>query len=163
MKSVRHMLTALFVALTFHASAQQPRQLPPFRFFRLDSAPFTGQDLQKGRTSVFILFDSGCDHCQKEIPAIGKQFGQLGGCSFYFVSFDEPAQITAFMKTYGKDFYGKKNVVMLRDRNREFLPTFFPEKFPAVFMYAPAGQLIYYRSGNQDVRSMIRAAGSVRK
>ncbi|HEY1007724.1 MAG TPA: redoxin domain-containing protein [Sphingobacteriaceae bacterium] len=158
MKPVRLILSALILMLGLGAMAQQPKQLPAFRFFRLDSKAFTNQDIQKGRTSVFILFDSGCDHCQKEIPKIGKQFDQLAGCSFYFVSFNESDQISAFMRTYGKDFYGKNNVVVLRDRNREFLPTFFPERFPAVFMYTSAGALTYYRSGNQDVASMVRSA-----
>lgn len=146
--------------LASSAMAQQPRQLPPFTFLQLDSKPFTEKNLQKGRTSVFVLFDSGCDHCQKEIPSIGKKYNQLVNCSFYFVSFNEVNQISDFMKTYGKDFQGKKNVVVLRDSNRQFLPTFFPEKFPAVFMYNLKGNLVYYKSGNQDHNSMIRAANA---
>lgn len=159
MKSVRLILSGLVLLFSMQAMAQQPKQLPAFKFFRLDSGPFTNQDLQKGRTSVFVLFDSGCEHCQKEIPKMGKAFDQFTGCSFYFVSFNETDQISAFMRTYGKDFYGKKNVVILKDKNREFLPTFFPERFPAVFMYTAAGNLVYYRSGNQDVSSMVRSAG----
>jgi thiol-disulfide isomerase/thioredoxin len=159
MRHSRVFLTALFLVIqAFQLRAQQPRKLPPFSFFRLDSRPFNQQNIQKDRTSVFILFDSGCDHCQKEIPSIGKQYTQLVNCTFYFVSFNETKQISDFMKTYGKDFYEKKNVVVLRDSNRQFLPTFFPEKFPAVFMYTPKGDLSYYRSGNQDVNSMVRAA-----
>lgn len=159
MRSVQFMMAGMVLfLLAFSAQAQQPRQLPAFTFFQLNSKTFTEKNLLKGRTSVFVLFDSGCDHCQKEIPAIGRKYSQLVNCSFYFVSFNEAGQISDFMKTYGKDFHGKKNVVVLRDSNRQFLPTFFPEKFPAVYMYNPKGILIYYKSGNQDLNSMIRAA-----
>jgi len=161
MRSVQLMGVVIFLfVLAFSAKAQQPRQLPAFTFFQLDSKPFTEKNLQKGRTSVFVLFDSGCDHCQKEIPTIGKNYSRLVNCTFYFVSFNEPSQISGFMKTYGKDFQDKKNVVVLRDSNRQFLPTFFPEKFPAVFMYNKKGNLVYYKSGNQDVNSMVRAASA---
>lgn len=159
MTAFRYFLSVLaLVIFSLPGAAQhQPKQLPDFKFFRLDSKPFTRADIQKGKTSVFILFDSGCDHCQKEIPSIGKQYVEFENCAFYFVSFNQPSQIESFMKVYGKDFYGKKNVVSLQDSHRQFLPTFFPEKFPAVFIYSSKGNLSYYKSGNQDVSSMVRA------
>lgn len=152
------LVLALMVLALPGLAQHQPKQLPDFKFFRLDSKPFTRADLQKGKTSVFILFDSGCDHCHKEIPLIGKQYQELENCFFYFVSFNQPDQIESFMKVYGKEFYGKKNVITLQDNNRVFLPAFFPDRFPAVYMYSPQGNLSYYKSGSQDVGSMVRAA-----
>ncbi|WP_374165206.1 peroxiredoxin family protein [Arcticibacter sp. MXS-1] len=131
--------------------------LPDFTFQTLDSRLFSKKDIAKNRTSVIILFDVTCSHCQHEIQELGKRYGEFKQASFYLVSMDLKPAIIRFMSSYGKGLSGKPNVTVLHDYKPEFVQKFMPDKYPAMYIYSEKGELIKYLSGQKDVREIINA------
>lgn len=131
--------------------------IPEFTFQTLDNRDFSKKDLVKNRKVVFILFDVTCNHCQHEIEGIGKKYEEFKHVSIYLVSMDTKPAIMKFMSTYGKDLYGKPNVTVLHDYRPEFVQKFYPDKFPAMFIYSDKGALSKYMSGQKDIREVIKA------
>lgn len=76
------------------------------------------------------------------------------------VSMDEAPAIKKFMNSYGKLLNNKKNVTLLQDKDRQFIPRFMPTRYPAIFIYSPQGKLIKYFSGEIDIKEIIKAANS---
>ncbi|MBE7177444.1 MAG: redoxin domain-containing protein [Mucilaginibacter polytrichastri] len=161
---MKHLL--LYVLMPFSllifscgAQAQKPAAtVPLFTFYQLDGKPFSKANLITDQNSLFIFFDVSCEHCQRMITEINKKYTMFKNAHFYFVSMYEPDQIRGFMTVYAKTMYGKKNVTLLQDRNREFIPKFMPEKYPATYVYSPKGNLVRYFSGEQKVDDLIVAA-----
>lgn len=170
---VRRFLTGLVVLLpllfTFCTQAQvgqatqaeagKTGKIPEgFKFFRLsDSTAFTNTDLEKGRKSLIVFFDATCTHCQDEVRAIGKRYADFRNVHIYLVTMDEKKQATRFMTTFGKDIYGKKLVTVLLDPDKQFLPLFAPEKFPALYVYSKDGQLTWQKNGEQPIEDIVKA------
>lgn len=63
------------------ALAKQPRPLPALKFSAPDGSP-TGLDAFKGKTVLFNLWATWCVPCRKEMPALDRLQGLLGGPSF---------------------------------------------------------------------------------
>ncbi|MXV51118.1 redoxin domain-containing protein [Pedobacter sp. HMF7647] len=135
----------------------QPPTIPDFSFKTLNDKPFTRADIKSGKKSMIILFDTSCEHCQHEMKDIGNRFTDFKNVNFYLVSMDGKTEIVKFMESYGKKLYGQKNVTVLTDSLRQFIPTFQPTKFPAMYAYAANGSLIEYFSGQHDVNDIIKA------
>ncbi|PWG80236.1 peroxiredoxin family protein [Pararcticibacter amylolyticus] len=152
-------LLLAFVAILSGARAQtKPAPfIPEFTFQRLDNRDFSKKDLVKNRKVVFILFDVTCNHCQHEIEGIGKKYEEFKHVAIYLVSMDTKPAIMKFMSTYGKNLYGKPNVTVLHDYRPEFVQKFYPDKFPAMFIYSDKGALSKYMSGQKDIKEVIKA------
>jgi hypothetical protein len=154
------LLSLIFVLFATVSSQSQPRKgapMPDFKFYKLNSAPFTRNDVPAGKKSIIILFDSTCDHCQQEIKDIGSRYSDFKNTNFYLVSFDVKPQIDKFMSTFGKVLNGKPNVVVLRDVGYDFVPKFQPTKFPAMYIFSEKKQLIEYIAGQKDVAYILAA------
>jgi cytochrome oxidase Cu insertion factor (SCO1/SenC/PrrC family) len=147
-----------FLALTINNFAQVPAPtVPNFIFYKLDGTPFSKNNLSKVTKNIIVFFDVTCSHCQKEIEGIGKNYKEFNGVSFYMVSLDESEAIKKFMSSYGRHLYNKRNVNLLQDKDKMFIPLFAPTKYPAVFLYSPQGTLIQYFGGETKVKDLIKA------
>lgn len=153
---------AMLLLLLFFAGvtqAQKPASsVPLFTFYKLDGKPFGKANILPNKNSLFIFFDVGCDHCQRLMAEVNKKYNRFKKVQFYLISMYEPEQIKSFMTRYCPDMNGKANVLLLQDKNREFIPKFNPEKYPAVYVYSPAGKIIHYFSGEGKVDDLIAAA-----
>ena len=144
--------------LLFEASGQTPSAtIPDFTFYQLNGTPFTKSQITGNTKVLFIFFDISCKHCQKEVEEIGKNYKEFSRMSLYMVSLDEPAHISAFMDKYGKRLKDKKNVTLLHDKDRVFIPKFSPTKYPALFIYSAKGKLIQYFGGEIKIKELIKA------
>ena len=155
---------SLFLILLLSTAADkvfsQASSIPEFTFYRLDGTKFRQGDVQNKSNSIFIFFDVTCSHCQKETEHIGNNYAKLKNAVFYMVSMDEIPAIKKFMASYGKLLNNKKNVTLLQDKDRQFIPRFMPTRYPAIFIYSPQGKLIKYFSGEIDIKEIIKAANS---
>lgn len=150
-------LLAGLPAMTRTANAQRaPYVIPEFSFFRLDDdAPFTREDLEKGKQTVFIFFSTTCDHCQRETEAISKNFGDFSQASLYFVSKDSKSDIRKYMDTYGKTLWDQPSVTVLYDPRSEFVLKFNPSKYPSIYVYTPTRQLVKHFDGETPIAEII--------
>lgn len=154
-------IICFFVGMTIktvNAQYQPAGIIPEFTFQSLDGRLFSKKDLAHNRKMIFILFDVTCSHCQHEMEALGKHYDDFKNVAFYMVSMDTQSAIIQFMKSYGKQLYGKPNVKVLQDYKPEFVQKFMPDKYPAIFVYSERGALIKYLSGQKDVMEIVKAA-----
>lgn len=152
-----------------HHGSQDPTQMmpptvkeavlsiPAFKFYKVKSGiGFTNEDITPGRNTVFVLFDPNCGHCQQEAGHMAKNYDKLKDINIYFVSMNDPALMTTFLDTFGKELSGKANVEVLYDRNQEFIQRFhIPKQFPANYVYGADGQLKTYWEGDKPVDFLI--------
>ena len=119
------------------------KQLPAFKFYKVKSGiGFTNDDISPNKNTAFILFDPNCGHCQEEAKHLAANYDKLKDVNLYFVSMNDPALMSSFLETFGKELSDKNNVEVLYDRNQEFIQKFhIPKQFPANYVYGADGQL----------------------
>ena len=118
-------------------AAQTPAtSIPPFTFFKLDNTVFTNSNLAVGKKIFFVFFDAGCEHCQRTTAKFNQQCSSLRNAAVYFVTLDTKEKIDRFMDKYGSNIRKEKNIVILQDRQFQFIPKFQPKKYPQSRMAA---------------------------
>jgi thiol-disulfide isomerase/thioredoxin len=133
-------------------SAQTPAAtIPDFKFFKSDKSSFTQQQLEKGKMIFFVFFDTECEHCQHAIGYINQHFKEFSKAAVYLITLDAPEKVTPFMARYGNGLMNKKNVILLRDINNEFLPKFRPRKYPSLFLYSAQKKLLLYDDEEENL------------
>ncbi|WP_437918823.1 redoxin domain-containing protein [Sphingobacterium sp. LRF_L2] len=127
--------------------------IPAFKFYKVKSGiGFTNADVPKNRTTVFILFDPNCSHCQHEAGLLGKNYAKIKDINLYFVSMNDPALMVSFLETFAKELVDKPNVEILYDRNQEFIQKFHvPSQFPANYVYDSNNKLKSNWDGEKDI------------
>lgn len=154
----RIILLAILIFSNLHVFAQKtPDSLPDFTFYKLDGTVFNRQQLIKGSHTIFILYDCGCEHCQRELIDIGKHYTEFRNVNFYLVTMDRKQEIDKFMLSYGRYLNGKPNVLLLQDKNMEFIPKFKPLRYPGIFVYSSAGKCLYSNSGTTPLKAIFEA------
>lgn len=149
------LILLFFVALS--SNAQQPTFLPLFKFFKLDGKAVSNVDISKTKKSLFILFDCTCEHCQREVKQLYTSYNQVKGINIYMVTLDESVSIQKFFGTYAPGLNLKPNVTVLQDKNKTFIPTFLPSKYPAMYLYAPSGKLLLANDGDGGIKKVLKA------
>lgn len=151
-------LLALMVFYSSSILAQKtPDSIPDFTFFKLDGTAFNRNQIVKGEHAIFILYDCGCEHCQHELIDIGKHYSSFKNVSFYLVTMDRKQEIEKFMLSYGRFLKDKPNVILLQDKNMEFIPKFKPLRYPGIFVYSSQGKCLYSNSGTTPLQAILSA------
>ncbi|TZF83153.1 redoxin domain-containing protein [Pedobacter sp. BS3] len=163
--SCKRLLSSAVVAFILLASCQrvksqqnnqtQPATMPEFLFSKMDGAPFRKENIATDKSNLIIFFDASCEHCQREVSAINKNLSSFKHVNFYMVSLDERPEMIKFMEKYGPELYRRKNVTLLWDKNRIFIPTFMPTRYPAMYLYSKNKELIKYWGGDKDMKELI--------
>lgn len=153
-----YLLSFLTTFLFFTAKAQTPDPvMPDFQFYKADGSIFTKAQINPGHKSLVVFFDATCSHCQKTVLQLSKRYAELTQLNIYLVSLDQHVTMNYFMSQYGKNLEGKKNVLLLEDRDHIFIPLFKPSKYPSLFLYSPKNQLSYYTSGDEKLPRLFEA------
>lgn len=131
--------------------------IPPFKFYKVKSGiGFTNNDIAPNRNTAFILFDPNCGHCQEETKHLAANYAKIKDVNLYFVSMNDPALMSSFLETFGKELSDKKNVEVLYDRNQEFIQNFhIPKQFPANYVYGADGVLKSNWEGAKPIDQVI--------
>ncbi len=153
-------VVCLFIVFGCNRAAKSQQnngaEMPDFKFYRLqDSAAFQKADVEKGKKSIMILFDTSCSHCQNQMDSISQHYDQFKAINFYLVSFDDKKEIVKFMRKYGSNLDGKDNVTVLQDSGHDFIPKFQPTKYPAMYVYSEKRSLIKYLAGEAKIKDLI--------
>lgn len=141
------------------SATEAASSIPDFTFYKVKSGiSYTKADIPENKNTVFLLFDPGCNHCQQETAALAKNYEKIKDVNILYVSMNDPALMTQFFSTFGKELEGKANVEMLWDRNQDFIQRFhIPDMFPANYVYGPDGQLKAYWEGEKSIDEIIAA------
>ena len=152
----------LFVSLS--VTAQKPAEtVPAFQFSTLSGAKFTNKDLAAKKLLFFCFFDVTCEHCRHAITTINKEYNQFKGTSIYLISLDNKDGVEAFLKTFGPQLTGKKNVTILHDSQNEFIYKFKPKKYPSLFLYSQNKTLMLYDDDEKSLNKFLEKIRSSAK
>jgi peroxiredoxin len=163
MKQKRFLSLLLSLLLLAAADAQTPaKKIPAFTFYKQDNSPFTTADLARNKKLFFVFFDTGCEHCQRSITALNRQYTALSAAAVYFITLDPKEKVDRFMQQYGSTVAKQPNVLLLQDKQFQFIPRFQPKKYPSMFLYASTNDLLLYDDREEAVPlflSMIKGKG----
>jgi len=145
------------------AAAQIPAEtVPDFTLYNFNQTTFTNKDLTPGKPLFFIFFDIGCDHCRHAVGYLSKHVQELNNAAVYIISMATPAKMTAFIKTYGNNLNGKKNIRFLVDMQNQFILRFKPKKYPSIFLYSAQKQLVMYDDEEKNMNKFLDKLKAIR-
>lgn len=154
-------LLLLTTLLTGALHAQTPaKKIPPFTFYQLDNTAFANSNLPKGKKILFVFFDTGCEHCQRSVARYNQHMAELRNAAVYFVTLDFKEKIDRFMDKYGSNIRKEGNVLILQDRQFQFISRFQPKKYPSMFLYSPQQQLLFYSDDETAVDTILKMVKS---
>ncbi len=156
---MKHFLFCLQLFVIQQVAAQTPaKTIPDFTFFTMGTNhPFTQNDLAKSKPIFFLFFDPDCEHCQKAVQQISKQYQSFKKTAVYLVSMEDHNKIVKFMDTFGKDLKNQPNLLVLEDKNIQFLARFKPVRYPSMFLYSPEKKLVDYEDNPESVFRLVNA------
>ncbi|MEO6328914.1 MAG: thioredoxin [Ginsengibacter sp.] len=107
--------------------------IPAFTIYKApDSSAFTREKLQK-KSTVFMIFDPGCDHCQHETDSIISHIKEFKKVQIVMVTYLPHADMVDFYRDYK---ISKYPVITMGSDPKFFFPTFFKfYNLPAIFVY----------------------------
>lgn len=143
------LVTVWLPAVVF--SQTPAREIPDFTFFTAEGNPFFSKQIPKDRPSVFSLFDVTCTHCKTTMKTLGERYADLQHVSLYLVTLDGRKEALDFVKKYAPQLVAKKNVTILIDLNKEFLPKFQPQQYPSVYVYNKYRRLELYEKDERKI------------
>jgi peroxiredoxin len=157
-------LFLLLVLVSLNVNAQIPAQtVPEFQFLRLNQKPYTNKDLPVGKMLFFVFFDPGCEHCQRTIGKMDKEYTSFAKAAMIMISMDSLTRINKFLDTYAKHIRVQKNVTILQDKRYQFITMFKPKRFPSMFLYSAKKQLIDYEDNEESLFRLINAINKTSK
>jgi peroxiredoxin len=121
-------------------SLSESKSMPPFEFYNiLDSATFTPQNLIKSQKTLFIYFNTNCDHCQQETEDLKKYMDYFEGVQIIMVSRQTRNEILAFYEKYQLFNYP---ITCLMDSQQKIHEWFQFDYIPMIRQYDKNRQLI---------------------
>jgi peroxiredoxin len=150
-------LLALAFFLILPGADAQVKALPEFTFKRMaDGADYARKDVPAGKKTLFLFFDTECPHCMRATSQYNQHTKEMAGATVLMVTMDTKDKVMTFLNTYGSNLYGKKNLTLLSDPNRQFISRFLPKKYPAMYLFNAKGELLLYSDEEKDVPQFIQ-------
>jgi thiol-disulfide isomerase/thioredoxin len=129
--------------------------LPAFKFYTLQNKPYTKDSLLQNQSTLFLFFNSTCEHCQYETEQILKVAGQLSNKNVLYISSQSIREIKAFDSIYHLTNY--PFIKLLRDSTNNFYKTFGTSMVPSSVIYNDKGMLMKTFKGEVKIEAIINA------
>jgi peroxiredoxin len=136
------------------AVAENIKTIPEFSYKTIEGNPFSKEDLKDNTPTVFVYFNSECEHCQSEAEQIRDNVEKFSNTQLVFISFEDPKKIMAFATQYKLIGYDK--VVFLCDSKVSFSTTFDVNSLPTVVIYDKNKKLIEKIKGQIKVENILK-------
>jgi thiol-disulfide isomerase/thioredoxin len=116
------------------------RQLPSFKFLKLDSVTYLyKQSLTPKKPTIFIVFNPDCSHCITETKRIVDSIKYLSKAQLVFLSIASLPEIKKFAAFYKLD--SLKNVIVCQDKQNYFGYFYRLKRVPFVALYNRKNEL----------------------
>ena len=133
-----------------HGMAGQ-NDFPAMTVTTLDGTQLNIKEL-KGKV-VLILFQTDCDHCQREATAIQQNISAFQSYSLYFITTTSREDIQAFANQYKLNDY--QNVHFGSTSNRSILDSFGPIDAPSLYIYSDQ-KLVKAFNGETNIIAILK-------
>jgi len=134
------------------AFQQEINELPYLNYQTLDGTPATTRALP-GK-SIIVLFNTDCDHCQREATAISEKSEAFKEYNLLFVAADSVQNIEAFSKNY--QLADKANVQFGQATYQDVFINFGSIPTPSIYIYSREKKLVKAFNGETPVEEIIK-------
>lgn len=134
--------------------AEKIKTIPAFSYKTINGKVFSNTNLKENIPTIFLYFNSECEHCQSEAEQIRDNVEKFANAQLVFISFEEPKKITAFATKYKLIGYDK--ITFLCDSKVSFSTTFDVKSLPTVVIYDKNKKLIVKIKGEVKVEAILK-------
>ena len=143
--------------LVFGASLQAQIYVPSFYFTDLEGNGFTNASLVQDKSTMIMLFDPYCDHCDQQAEWIAAAAEEMKHVQFVFVTIEpEKEPIEAFKKRH----FGEvdlPNLHFLQDLNFKFEDYFgYTNDAVNIYLYKPGKKQPKYFGKEQKAEVLLK-------
>jgi thiol-disulfide isomerase/thioredoxin len=137
---------------TGETSSQEINELPYLSYQTLQGEPASTRSLPG--SSILILFNTDCDHCQREAKEISEKIDAFKNYQLLFIAADTLDQIANFSKTY--NLADKPNVKFGRAEYQDVFINFGSIPTPSVYIYSRERKFVKSFLGETPVEELIK-------
>lgn len=130
---------------------KEVNELPYLTFKNLDGSAATTRDLPPA--SVLILFNTDCDHCQREAKSIHENLESFKEYTLQFIASDPEQSILQFAREYQLD--NQPNIRFGRAEGSDVYMNFGSIPTPAIYVYSKERKFIKSFLGETPVEQII--------
>jgi peroxiredoxin len=134
------------------APKEEINELPHLAYSTLKGEPSTTRSLPGG--SILILFNTDCDHCQREAQEIAEKSEAFKNYELLFIAADSVHHIENFAKAY--DLANKPNVKFGRAEYQDVYKNFGSISTPAIYIYNRERKFVRSFLGETPVEELIK-------
>lgn len=129
--------------------------IPTFTIYKApDSTAFTREDLKR-KSTVFIVFDPDCDHCQMETKAITSNIERFKKAQIIMVTYFPHKEMLKFYRKYKIANYP---IITMGSDPKFFFPIYYKVgNLPAIFVYDKNRKLKKSFAGTVSLEKIIEA------
>lgn len=133
-------------------SKPEVNELPYLTYQTLEGDTVSTRNLPGG--SILILFNTECDHCQREAKEISEKMDAFKTYELLFIAADSVHKIDNFSKTY--QLADKPNVKFGRAEYQDVFMNFGSIPTPSVYIYSRERKLVKSFLGETPVEELIK-------
>jgi thiol-disulfide isomerase/thioredoxin len=133
------------------AVKKEVNELPHLAFKNLDGSTATTRDLPPA--TVLILFNTDCDHCQREAKSIYENLDSFKGYTLQFIASDPEQNILQFAREYQLE--NQPNIRFGRAEGSDVYMNFGSIPTPAIYVYSKERRFIKSFMGETPVEQII--------
>jgi thiol-disulfide isomerase/thioredoxin len=146
---------ALFSQYDTTAPYLKTKLMPAFTVLSLDSVPFTQTVLSQGKSSLIMLFNPDCEHCQHQMQLLLTIPELTQNTNVILSSTETLPKIKSF---YDKFHLEKYPLIRIGKDYKYFFGGFFqPKTIPVLAFYNKQNQLVYFNQGNVKKNTILQA------
>lgn len=127
-------------------------ELPYLSYMSLDGSAQSTRTLPG--SSILILFNTDCDHCQREASSIAEKSEAFKNYEMLFVAADSIHQISNFARTY--NLADKPNIHFGRAEYQDVFLNFGSIPTPAIYIYSREKKLVKSFLGETPIEEIIK-------
>lgn len=131
------------------------KTLQQFSFIDItNNKPFSNKELKQDTISVFIIFNTDCEHCQYEATEISKNNEQFKNAQILFISYEEIKTIKTFAEKYKLN--NISNIHVLKTSTDALFKTFGSLSIPSIYIYDKNDKLLKNYKGEAKPEAIIK-------
>jgi len=146
----------LFLKIETKSNAEEKiKEMPDFIFKGMNNESYSLTNIDPQKSTIFIYFNSECDHCQYEVKEFKKNIDKFSNTSILLISSEPISAIKEFYKTYSLDSI--QNIKVLKDSADSFYKIFSTRVIPSVFVYNKNKKLVNKFNGEAKIDAIINS------
>ncbi len=133
--------------------AENIKKMPAFSYLTLENKIFTNENLEVGKPTLFIYFNSECDFCNHEAEMVQQNIDQLKDIQVVFISYEPIEKIKTFATKF--KLLHHANIYFLSDSKITFASTFDVTYMPCLVLYDKENNLIEKIKGQVKIETIL--------